>query len=227
VSAYAPHGYEGHKLQLVEKDKTMQGKLTFESAGLNGFVKDVPETAAEFDTLAGKVGACLEFAKNYVMFHRVLGSFRADLMKAVAEDSEITPKTEPHPKDKDKVVIVEKPVPYIERVCAERKVDVTTYQPIADAICDGDGKEDNGYLFKDFLVATARGEGGPAIGKQDLEDARTLIAQGPDKLATSLKKIVKVTGAPITLTGDADKDVKIVALSIKAYRKAMTKTLIV
>jgi hypothetical protein len=152
----------------------MIDKLTFESVGLNGYTKNAPSNAEEFDAIAGP-GKCYDFAMFYIKFHRVLGSFRGDMMEKVWEATDVSPNMKDHPKGKKDAegkvlqVVDEKPAEYIDRICAEKGVDITSYQSLADAVSET-------YDFKDFVTEVARSEG-PAAGKRDKELAATMLAR--------------------------------------------------
>lgn len=201
----------------------MKDRLLFDSLDLKGFVKNVPETAEEYDKLAGRQNACVEDALNKTLYHGVLGAFRDDVMDRLIEITKIAAKTKDHPDGKkdDKGVVIqviaEKPADYVARVAAQLGKPISDFQNVADEVCNGiDGNKDYpGLDFKDFLLERVRTPKGP--NKRDLETAKEFRAQGPDKFAVTLKKLAKIVkpASPYdaaTITDEA------VAAEVKKYR---------
>ena len=205
------------KQAVTTKTYRMIEKL-FESAGLNGKVQ-APQTPEEFDSLAKRIGACLDEAVANVLYRGVLADFRGELCDKIEATHSIKRLTKDHPEGKKDAagntirVVDESENKYIARAAAELGQPVNVFQPLADEVCKD-------LVFDPSQRERKAGAGMP--GKTDLETARTLIAQGPEKLAISLGKIGAVTGTTITLTGDEAAQVVQVALAIKAYRAAIT-----
>ena len=94
----------------------------------------VPETAEEFDQLAGKVGACCEDATKNVIYRSWNHKFRAALCLAVEEESNIKRKTKVTGEgDAAKEVFDEKEQEYINRVIGEG-FDEDKIQLIANSV---------------------------------------------------------------------------------------------
>lgn len=66
----------------------------YNSVGFNVNIS-VPETVAEYDTLAKKTGACLDSAIANVVYRGVLATFRDDLATVVENNTGISRKTSP------------------------------------------------------------------------------------------------------------------------------------
>lgn len=186
-------------------------EMVFESAGLKGRVQ-VPASIEEFDKLANKQGACLQEAIANVLYRAVMADFRSQLCERIAEIHGIERNLKSTKGGKD-----ETEAKFIKRAAAELGKDVSFFQPLADEI--------SASLIFDPSQKEAS-QRTPYVSKADLETAKGLIAQGPEKLAVSLAKIQAITGQKVTLTGNPSLDERTIALAVKAHRGAAAASLL-
>lgn len=122
----------------------------YDSLGLKVLV-NAPETAEEFDNLAGKIGACVEEAVNNVAYRDTLADFRSTFCEALEAETSI-PRTreqalvdgKPKTTEDGKPILVftESEGKYISRIRATKdllKPDAwqTAYQPLANRVVAG------------------------------------------------------------------------------------------
>jgi hypothetical protein len=105
---------------------------------------------------------------------------------------------------------------FIKRAAAELGKAVSFFQPLADEISAT-------LVFDPSEKETSSRT--PHVSKADLERARQLIDQGPDKLRISLGKIEALIGRSVPITGDRHADERTVASAVKDYRAAMAASL--
>lgn len=181
-----------------------------------GFVLNVqtPSSADEFDQLAKRVGACLDEAVNNVLYRSYLAEFRDEFCDALAKQTGIERKEKITGKTKagnDIVVYAETEVEFVERVAAEKGVEVASFAGLASEVA---------AKITFDPSATERKAGAKKVAKTYLN----IVAQieqlgGPDGLVKVAAKLAVVLGRPITLdTSTPESMVKareILALAIK------------
>jgi hypothetical protein len=212
------------------------------------FTVPVPENATEFDTLAGEVGAHMSEANDNIWYRGVLPDCWFWLATAlnvqhIKTHPELARKMKAHPdgkkhtegEKKGQVIMVsgESDPQYVDRVAAELKVQPTSFQSLADEICNMVGPKtkvfgtdtnlaDGERLISFDPKARARGSG-PAIAKGDIEVAKQLIALGPKGFGVALKNLEKELGRKIEVPAkdhpnhDAEL-VKAVAIGFRDFR---------
>lgn len=215
----------------------MKDKLEFESMDLKGFVKQCPENATEYDQLAGRANAAVEDGLDYNLFHVVLTSFRKDFMSALIAETQIEPKRKDKVDSKGQTVkdstgkvtqvLDEKPVDYLERVCAQLNRTPASFQALADKVCQGDGTKDYpGYDFGNFLKAAVRGPKTPP--KSYVEVANTMLERGVDQVKRSLVKMTDLTKEAMPSDADIAKmSAEDIAWYIQRYQKVLLKASLV
>lgn len=180
------------------------------------FKHEVPSSVEEFDQNAKKAGACLEEATNNVVYRSSLAEFRASMCEKLEEKYKEPRKTKVSGKNKageDIVVFAETENDYIERVAALQKVEVTSFQALADEVSKSISFD---------ASATVR-KGGPIkLGKFWLELGAQAIAKGVEntKFAKGWHKMFGVAFPKPTLSEkkeDAESNNLAVARLIKQY----------
>lgn len=128
-------------------------ELNQKTLGVNVLIKGVPSTAAEFDEMAGEVGACVDEATSNVVFRQWLARFRPAYIDAIAKETGIPPVSE---EVDGKTKIVEKDTVYVKRLEAEG-IDFAICQETAQRVADGMpfslGSPAQGRIAKRFLEA--------------------------------------------------------------------------
>ncbi len=205
-----------------------------------------PESPDEFDQLAKRKGACLESGNDDIWYRGVFPEFWYWMAIRVGQEYNIERPMEPNKagrtyKEGDrKGQVIMEPVhsdpEFVDFVAAQQNVKAPVFQPLADEICNMVGPV-TGVFGTDYslpagerLIAfdpsrRVRAERVNEPGKDDLEVAKGLLEQTKKQLKVSLGKITAVTGQEITLVDDSDpdaaaKNLRIVGLAIKAFKKA-------
>lgn len=110
---------------------------TYSSLGLN-VTLSVPESVEEFDQNAKRSGACLDEATNNVVYRGSLAEFRDSFCEKLSEQSGVSRLTKSSGKKdadgNDILVYAESEAEYAKRVAAEKNVEVSTFQPLADEV---------------------------------------------------------------------------------------------
>lgn len=186
-----------------------------ESIGLK-YALEVPETAAEYDTMAAVEGACVESAVENAIYRSTNNEFRALVSEAVEDQYKFARKVKPGAKRKDGTVpevYDETENKFIERFIAsqvaEKVATGTTaeaaekevradLQAIADLVVKGDGTEKNPGIKFDPKKKERTFNGPRAVSKLYLTAAQTLIDGGQatvvaEKLSAKLGRTVEVT----------------------------------
>lgn len=206
-----------------------------------------PESPAEFDKLAKVEGACLRSGNDDIWYRGVFPDFWYWLAIRVAQEFNIDRPMVPN-KDgktykegdrKGQVILVpEHSDPqFVDWVAAKQNVAAVTFQKFADEVCNLVGPvksvfgTDAELAAGERLIAfdPARRERAVRVnepGKDDLLTAQGLIEQTEKNLKISLGKIAALTGSPVTLVAKTEpdaaaKNLRIVALAVKAYKKAV------
>jgi hypothetical protein len=191
----------------------------------------VPESVAEFDANAKRAGACLEEAINNCVYRGSLADFRYAFLHGIEENKEagikavkgldvitgIERKTKPTGrKDKDGadiVVYAETEGDYFDRICAEKKVEPSSFQPVADEIAK---------LVVFDASARERKPAAPKKLAQKYKDTATAIMGGAN-FERFKKDVTKALSKNIVLTGDKDKDVEAVGWIVKEFAEYKEK----
>lgn len=186
---------------------------------------EVPSTVEEFDTNAKKAGACLSEAVANVIYRGSLAELRDLFLHGRDEDkangipafegieqaTKIARKTKPTgKKDKDNndiEVYAETEAEYFERVCAERKVEATSFQPLMDAACK---------LVKFDASQRERKPAAPKKLAAKYKETALAILKGAKK-DKFLKDVKRDLGKEPTLTGDLEKDSETLGWVVKEY----------
>jgi len=164
------------------------------------FLNNEPSDAAEYDQLAKKVGACVEDATDYTVFHCQLGAIRGSVVDLLEERfPNNKQKTEKRKNgEKEKIVAIEKDADYLERLVTE---GVISKEDLSEVIKTAIAKNP-------FDPSVAAKEGKPKKLPDDYKAAATHIYdQG--KADRAAKKF------GITLTGDRDKDIEAIGWKIR------------
>lgn len=207
----------------------MQSK-TVKCVGVN-YTISVPETAAEFDALAKREGACVEEAINNTIYRGTNADFRDAYLGALCEKYSYTRPTEPDKsgaKDAQgnpRLVFVNSEKKEIDIIIAANSIDEATQQAIADEVMGSVDDKGNPVVVFD----PSQRERKPrevAIGKQDLADAKVIVADS-EKLAKFVKNAKKKFDVVINITDDMDEEAKVkaVATGLKEARKAVSASL--
>lgn len=192
---------------------------------------ETPETVAEFDTNAKRTGACLDEAIANVIYRGALADFRSAFIHGVEEDKEkgvkavagleavtkIERKTKPTgKKDKDGADILvydETEADYVARVCAEKKCEVSAFQPLANEIA---------AQLKFDASARERKPTAPKKLAQKYKDTATAIMAGAN-FKKFLADVKKAISKDFTATGDKEKDVEAVGWLVKEFAEYKEK----
>lgn len=190
------------------------------------FKINVPSTVEEYDKLADKAGACLDAAIDHEVFHGTLGDIREAFADLVAEEFK-TPRREvgtgkfvEEDGKKVEVLATEKTSTFLERVAAEKNLDLATkpFQKVADRLSAGGDKAVN------FDPKAQKRSGlGPVLAKTYRENAAKFLADAKS-LPKVLKNLGKVLGKEVVVTGNTDEE-KATSLGwqLKAYAVEMEK----
>lgn len=193
-------------------------QLSYKSLGID-IKLNVPETVDEFDLNAKKTGACLLEATNNVIYRGSLAEFRDAFCAAVEDATGISRGTEPildkenKPRvDKDGAPMLkytETEADYFKRVCAEKSVEPSSFQAIADKVAEA-------IVFD--ASATERQPAGPKkLAQKYQDDAKKILAFDDAKLAKVNKRFNDALGKSFTSTGDAEKDVQTLGWLVKEF----------
>ena len=201
------------------------------------FTFPVPADVATFDTLAKRVGACLEGAISDTAYRGVLPDIWEALAyrlsvdnPSIVRETKDAPGAKPDDKGKVRQVPKLSDPQFVDHVAATLGVDATTFQSIVDDITTNgwDYTDDAGKVT--HLVIAFDPSVRERVAKivkptnDDIAVAKDLIAQGTDGLATSLSKISVMTKSTYDATGkDGDALVAVVALAVREYRLAKAK----
>tara|TARA_R110000868_G_scaffold160977_5_gene390829 strand:- start:1153 stop:1755 length:603 start_codon:yes stop_codon:yes gene_type:complete len=162
----------------------------FNTLGLS-FTFSVPETAAEFDNLAKKEGACVASANSNEMYRGIHPQIRSLFLDALSSETKIERKTketgktrtikeEGKPDITEAVVVwAETESDYFARVLAETKTDKTAYQGLLDSVAAG--------LKFDPSAAESAPSGPKKVAKKWLDAAQEVINAGAaERVAAAL-----------------------------------------
>lgn len=178
---------------------------------------DVPATAAEFDALAKREGACVTEANNNVLYRSYLAEFRDEFVDALSTKFGIERKTKVTGKTKtgaDVVSYDETEVEFVKRVAAAQGVETSAFESLA--------LEVNAKLKFDPSATERKASAPKKPLKKFLEAVATIEATNG---LPGLEKAAKNTGAyigqqvvmdfstPETTQASREK----LALAIKAY----------
>lgn len=181
-------------------------EVQVKSLGLVYPVK-VPETVEEFDTLAGKVGACLESAIANEIYRGTNAEFRSAFIDALPEATGIqrnaiatgeTEEIEDEDGNKSTVEVtkLEDEGKYFDRVCAELGIDKSDsaakqarFQDIIDKLY---ADEKTSWSFDPSPAKRKSGARKPAkLTKSALETAAYVISLGEENLQTVVANLKK------------------------------------
>ena len=201
------------------------------------FTFGAPGDVATFDTLAKRVGACLDGAVSDTAYRGVLPDiWEALAYKLSVDNPSIVRETKDAPGAKADSNGKVRQVPklsdpqFVDHVAATLGVDATGFQPIVDDITtngwdytDDAGKVEHLTITFDPSIRERQ----PKIVKPTNDDigvAKDLIAQGTDNLSISLSKVSQMTKTTYVLDGlDGDALVNRVALAVREYRLAKAR----
>jgi len=176
----------------------MSTSIKREILGLSATISNIPTTVEEGDQNAKKVGAVLEGFIDYNLFHGTYGDIRAAFLARVEEVTKIKRQTKPGNLKKDgtagKEVYDEKESAYFFRVCAEKEVEPSFFQPQMDEVCEG-YTDANGQSIPAivFDASSSRGERGPGkIAAVYMIAAKAVIEKCEGHLAKIHKVITKL-----------------------------------
>lgn len=79
-------------------------------------INNLPETAEEFDTLAGRAGACVEAAVQQVLYHRYFATLRPAVAEALEKESKFARHFELKGDEENAVKIYENDKAYVGRL---------------------------------------------------------------------------------------------------------------
>lgn len=189
----------------------------------------VPSTADEFDQLAKRAGACVDEATNNAVYRGYLGEFRDTLLHGIeaepAKDgkpavpgfdgieqrTKITRKVKKVKKgDKEVEVYDETEDEYLSRVAATQKVEVSSFQPIADEVCKRLAFDPSASERKPAGPKTL-----PAIYKNT---AAGVIAKGKKSVDILLALFKRDINKTVVLTNDPAKDAELLGWAIKEHK---------
>ena len=171
-------------------------------------IEGLPSTAAEFDELAKREGACLEHAVNNYVAHSHLTKVRAAICERVEKETGISRKTEE--REDDKVIYTETEKQYINRVNAElTKDDESLEEHYIDAI-----KEAAASVVVD-LTKSVRTAGSAKLAQKWIDKAASVIAAGKAETFAEAKGI--------TLSGDEEDDLQAIGSKIRDITAQLQK----
>lgn len=173
---------------------------------------NVPETAEEYDKLAGKQGACVESANKNVVYRSTNAQFRNLFAAAVEEDTGIERETDTigtktvtdedgNETEEDIIGYTETEKVYLDRVYAELGLE-TEEEKLArfgDIIAAIEPK----LTFDPSERAPASGK--PRKARKEFRDAAAMIAEkaGPEGLERAAAKLGEELGFEVEATEDA------------------------
>lgn len=176
----------------------------------------MPATVEEFDQNAKRSGACLDEAVNNCVYRGSLAEFRDTFCEQLESTSGVERATKDSGKKDDKgqpiLTYTETEGDYAKRVAAEKGVDITSFQSLADSVAAA-------IVFD----ASARERKAPTPKK--LPDWAKKVAEEFLSGAKSLDKFTaayhKIVGTQLVVTGDTHEDkVKSLAQSAVAFKAA-------
>ena len=173
----------------------------FKTLGLN-FNFGVPESAEEYDSLAKRVGACLDSAVANHMYRGVFAEVRAGFVEALETSTGIKRKTKETGKtrtikgsdgaaDTTEAILVwdETEADYFARVCAETSTTPESYQSALDKVVAG--------VVFDPSAAERAAPGPKTVAKKFTVAAQTILDAGAGtKAAAKLSEILGITVEP-------------------------------
>lgn len=185
-------------------------EVQYNSLGLK-WPLQVPSTLAECVTAAGSEDAVVSTFNDKVVYHSVLTGVREDFVEALIAQTGIARKTKVTGKAKDGttdiVVPAESEQEYVERVCAQLNVEVSSFSSLQAAVL-----EKNPY---DAKPRERKAPTPKTPTKGDYAQSDAAIAAGKaDDVATMLSTLTNTTVA-------SDRDS--LAKGIMAYRQAEEK----
>lgn len=202
---------------------------TVKCVGVN-YTISIPETAAEFDSLAKREGACVDEAVNNVIYRGTNADFRSAYLDALIAKTGIERELVDDPSGKKDEKGAVKQVPKnsegkdVDIIVAQAGLDEAAQQAIADEVMSA--KDDKGNALVSFdPSARVRAPREAAIGKQDLETALSFLTGDQAKLTKVIKNIKKQGGVEVVLTGDQAVDQRAIAAGIKAVRNNLAAAL--
>jgi hypothetical protein len=203
---------------------------TVKCVGVN-YTIAVPETAAEFDSLAKRDGACVDEAISNVIYRGTNADFRDAYLNAlIAKYNYVRPtKADPSGKKNEdgstRQVFENSEAKEIGIIVALHDISEETQQTIADDVMGSKDAEGNAVIAFD-PSQRERKPREASIGKQDLETALAFLRGDEASLKKVLKNIKKQGGVDVALTGDEAADQKAIAVGIKAVRNNLSKSLL-
>jgi len=187
----------------------------FSSLGLKVNLS-VPSTVEEFDQNAKRVGACLDEAVNNCVYRGSLAEFRDKFCEALAESTGVERLTKDSGKKDESgqpiLTYTETEGDYAKRVAAEKGVEITSFQSLADSVAsaivfDASARERKAPTPKKLPDWAKK------VAEEFLSGAKSL-----DKFTTAYAKIV---GTPLVVAGETHEDkVKSLAQSAVAFKAA-------
>jgi hypothetical protein len=165
---------------------------------------NTPETVAEFDTLAKRTNACLDEATNNVVYRGMLAEYRETFCERIELETKIERKWKVAMKDgkpvlKDGQEVThwdETEADYFKRVCAEKKVEPSVYQSLADEVAAS--------LVFDPTERERKERGPVKLAKMYVEKATEVLTQGRhEKVIQHIQKDLKDT-VPVPVLADGD-----------------------
>jgi len=178
--------------------------INIKTLGLSATITDVPTSVEEFDQMAGRQGACLEYAVQHILFHSVYETVRSLICEKV-EATGFARKTKPHPTKPGVEVIDESEAAYISRYLAATGKTIEQLQ------------QEVGVVAVPFKVGRQKQSTGQQIrlSKRDLERANIILGQDAAKRQKNLEQITKVTGITFSENPTAED----IAAALKVYRQ--------
>jgi hypothetical protein len=156
---------------------------------------EVPSSVEEYDKLAGRVGACLDDANQYNLFHSWNGEFRPKFVEAFEKQTGIKRQLNqeaidkaPARKDGTKPEIFEQEAKYFKRALAELGEDISKYQSLAEAVArqvkfdPSEGTRSGGKVGKEYMSAA-----------QQVFDAEESSPGAIEKVVTRLQELNNIT----------------------------------
>jgi hypothetical protein len=191
----------------------------------------VPTTSAEFDRLAKKEGATLEFAIDHEIAHGTLGTFRKAVIEAIVKQTGIARRAigtgtfiEKDGK-KTEVTKPEQDQKCFDRICAEKNVDPkTAFQDVFDSLSAGGSAE---VKFDPSITPREPGKP-PVLSKDYITSAAFNLGKLDDaKINKVLSKDLPAEQCTFKRTGDAEKDAVTLGWLLRARESAIRKKPIV
>ena len=198
-------------------------KVVQYDSGGHKFNINVPESVDEFDSLAKKVGACLEAAIDHEVYHGTLGDIRDAFATKVEEVHGIkrreigTGVFEGEGEAKAEVTKTEKNDVFLSRVAAEKNLTgEAPFQDIANMLSHGGAAE----VKFDPSVRERKAPKAPVVAKWAIEQATKFLAEASEKAKAKFLHRANEVGSPVTLGEDNAENVKAVARAAMVIKAA-------